>query len=224
MPPFVDETRDSPTRDLLDIELGVGDSSSIDDYSASTQPLINTMTMIKEEDEDDNSTISSSSPSKTKRLNSNQHDTSPTDKPNNDTGLGSALLDNLPATQQMVLLSFLMFLFFGMHNILQEALVNLLSNASDSITDEATRHNLKSNGTLMLGYAEVVGVLFFSYLERTHMTNEGGLSRVAPLRAFPLLTLCLFASSSLSNLSLSYINFPTKVGKCYVYIQYVSIY
>ena len=65
----------------------------------------------------------------------------------------------------------------------------------------------------MLGYAEVVGVLLFSYLERTHMTTEGGFSRVAPLRAFPLLTLCLFASSSLSNLSLSYINFPTKVGK-----------
>ena len=195
MPPFVDETRDSPTRDLLDIELGGGDSSSsMDDYSASTQPLINTMTMIKEEEEDD-STISSS-PSKTKRLNSN-HDTSPTDKPNTDTGLGSALLDNLPATQQMVLLSFLMFLFFGMHNIIQEALVNLLSNASDSITDEATRQNLKSNGTLMLGYAEVVGVLFFSYLERTHMTNEGGLSRVAPLRAFPLLTLCLFVNTLL---------------------------
>lgn len=207
MPPFVDEARDSPTRDLLDIELGGGDS----DYSAFTQPLINTMTMIKEEEED-NSTISSS-PSKTRRSNSNQHDTSPTDKPNTDTGLGSSILDNLPATQQMVLLSFLMFLFFGMHNILQEALVNLLSNASETITDEATRQNLKSNGTLMLGYAEVVGVLFFSYLERTHMTNEGGLSRVAPLRAFPLLTLCLFASSSLSNLSLSYINFPTKVGK-----------
>lgn len=104
-----------------------------------------------------------------------------------------------------------------MHNILQEAIVNLLSNknASSSISDAdeggGSSSNLKSNGTLMLGYAEVVGVLVFSYLERVHMTKEGGFSRVAPLRAYPLLTFCLFASSSLSNLSLSYINFPTKV-------------
>jgi len=128
------------------------------------------------------------------------------------------MLDSLPPTQQMVLLSFLMFLFFGMHNILQEAIVNLLSNNSDITASDinsedggGSSSSLKSNGTLMLGYAEVVGVMVFSYLERVHMTNEGGFSRVAPLRAYPLLTICLFASSSLSNLSLSYINFPTKV-------------
>ena len=72
---------------------------------------------------------------------------------------------------------------------------------------------MKANGTLMLGYAEVTGVFVFSYLERVHLTNEGGFARVAPFRSYPLLTACLFASSSLSNLSLSYINFPTKVGK-----------
>jgi len=70
---------------------------------------------------------------------------------------------------------------------------------------------MKANGTLMLGYAEVMGVFVFSYLERVHLTNEGGFARVAPFRSYPLLTACLFASSSLSNLSLSYINFPTKV-------------
>jgi adenosine 3'-phospho 5'-phosphosulfate transporter B3 len=35
--------------------------------------------------------------------------------------------------------------------------------------------------------------------------------RVAPISAYPLLTGCLLASSSLSNLALNYINFPTKV-------------
>ena len=103
-----------------------------------------------------------------------------------------------------------MFLFFGMHNILQEAIVNLLSN-SETLTPESSK--LKANGTVMLAYAETMGVLGFSFMERVYMTNEGGWSRKASLRAYPLLTLCLFASSSMSNLSLSYINFPTKVGK-----------
>ena len=94
------------------------------------------------------------------------------------------------------------FLFFGAHNILQEAIVNLLS-----------ADGMKEKGTLMLGYAEIIGVLSFSYLERTYMTNEGGFDRVAPLSAYPMLTMCLFASSSLCNLSLSYINYPTKVGE-----------
>ena len=190
-----------PTDHLQDIELG--ELSSTTDFSADTRPLINT------------------TPSKDNRNRASHHDTNSNnnnnddaiEKPNEDSGLGSKILDSLPPTQQIIVLSFFMFLFFGMHNILQEAIVNLLSTASDSIQDELVRSNLKSNGTLMLGYAEVVGVLLFSYLERTHMTTEGGFSRVAPLRAFPLLTLCLFASSSLSNLSLSYINFPTKVGK-----------
>ena len=211
MPPFIDESSSNssnssmcspPTDHLQDIELG--ELSSTTDFSADTRPLINT------------------TPSKNNRnrashhdknSNNNNNDDDAIEKPNEDTGLGSKILDSLPPTQQIIVLSFFMFLFFGMHNILQEAIVNLLSTASDSIQDELVRSNLKSNGTLMLGYAEVVGVLLFSYLERTHMTTEGGFSRVAPLRAFPLLTLCLFASSSLSNLSLSYINFPTKVGK-----------
>lgn len=131
---------------------------------------------------------------------------------NADAGFGSSVLNSLPPHHQMVLLSFLMFLFFGMHNVLQEAIVNLLSAHS----------SLRGNSTLMLGYAEVIGVLTFSYLERVHMTSEGGWDRVAPLRSYPLLTACLFASSSLSNLSLSYINFPTKVGESFFFHGVIS--
>lgn len=48
-----------------------------------------------------------------------------------------------------------------------------------------------------------------SFLERTYIAKET--DRIAPLSAYPLLTGCLMASSSLSNIALNYINFPTKV-------------
>ncbi|KAL3777837.1 hypothetical protein ACHAW5_003031 [Stephanodiscus triporus] len=127
------------------------------------------------------------------------------------------MLDSLPPTHQMALVGFLMFLFFGMHNVLQEAIVNLLNvSASEGgggggDDDAGLGGTSAANRTFMLGYAEVLGVLVFSYLERSRLTTEGGTSRVAPLSAYPMLTLCLFASSSMSNLSLGYINFPTKV-------------
>lgn len=62
---------------------------------------------------------------------------------------------------------------------------------------------------VMLGYLEVFGVTVCSFLERTYIARET--HRVAPLSAYPLLTFCLMSSSSLSNISLNYINFPTKV-------------
>ena len=220
---------------MRDVEFGEASSSSAPhDRSGPTQSLL---------EEDDNdcsssavpppSSSSSSSPQSNndRRTNrrirhggaSSSSSTTPpppsrTDK---DEGFGSSLLDSLPPSHQMALVSFLMFLFFGMHNVLQEAIVNLLNvRASEaSATEEAgagaTMPPLASdrNWTIMLGYAEVVGVLAFSYLERVRLTTEGGTHRVAPLSAYPLLTLCLFASSSLSNLSLGYINFPTKVGE-----------
>jgi len=62
---------------------------------------------------------------------------------------------------------------------------------------------------VMLGYLEVFGVTVCSFLERKFVARET--QRVAPLSAYPLLTFCLLSSSSLSNLALNYINFPTKV-------------
>ena len=52
-------------------------------------------------------------------------------------------------------------------------------------------------------------VTICSFLERRCVAKET--KRVAPIRLYPLLTLCLLSSSALSNMSLNYINFPTKV-------------
>jgi adenosine 3'-phospho 5'-phosphosulfate transporter B3 len=62
---------------------------------------------------------------------------------------------------------------------------------------------------VMLGYLEVLGVTVCSFFERRFIAHET--KRIAPLSAYPLLTFCLMSSSSLSNLALNYINFPTKV-------------
>jgi adenosine 3'-phospho 5'-phosphosulfate transporter B3 len=56
---------------------------------------------------------------------------------------------------------------------------------------------------------EVLGVAVCSFVERRYIAKEHG--RIAPLSAYPLLTMCLLASSAFSNMSLNYINFPTKV-------------
>jgi len=106
-----------------------------------------------------------------------------------------------------------MFLFFGLHNVLQEAIMSF-----ESFTYG-----------LFLGYLEVFGVTLCSFLESkcygvvVTTTEEGGgeggqqrrqrqkLRRVAPLSSYTLLTLCLLSSSGMSSMSLNYINFPTKV-------------
>ncbi|CAM9610481.1 unnamed protein product, partial [Choristocarpus tenellus] len=60
-----------------------------------------------------------------------------------------------------------------------------------------------------LGLLEVVGVCVGSLLERY---SEGEtFKRVAPFRLYILLACCLGVSSSLSNIALNYINYPTKV-------------
>ena len=56
---------------------------------------------------------------------------------------------------------------------------------------------------------EVLGVSICSFIERTCIRKEKG--RTAPIRNYPMLTLCLMTSTSLSNLSLAYISYPTKV-------------
>lgn len=101
-------------------------------------------------------------------------------------------LDVLSPTIQFLILGSGVFIFFGTHNILQEAMMKIPGFEFG----------------VMLGYMEVVGVCLFSYLERTFVAKET--KRVAPLSAYPLLTFCLLSSSSLSNLALNFINFPTK--------------
>lgn len=105
----------------------------------------------------------------------------------------ASFIDSLPETSQFVVLSFLMFLFFGAHNVLQEAMTALPGFEYG----------------VMLGYMEVIGVTTCSFFERRYIAKETG--RKAPIQAYSLLTLCLLGSSALSNEALNYINFPTKV-------------
>jgi adenosine 3'-phospho 5'-phosphosulfate transporter B3 len=102
-------------------------------------------------------------------------------------------IDNLPPPLQFTFLAVGVFFFFGIHNLLQEAIMNVPGFTYG----------------VMLGYMEVLGVAVCSLVERRYIAKEHG--RKAPLSAYPLLTMCLLASSALSNMSLNYINFPTKV-------------
>jgi hypothetical protein len=101
--------------------------------------------------------------------------------------------DKLTSPVQFCVLASGVFLFFGIHNYLQEAIMSV--------------PGFKFG--VMLGYLEVLGVTVCSYIERRCIAKET--KRVAPISAYPLLTFCLMSSSSLSNLALNYINFPTKV-------------
>jgi len=99
---------------------------------------------------------------------------------------------SLSSNSEFALLSFCMFFLFGVHNILQEAIMKVPD----------FQHGI------MLGYFEVFGVTLCSFLERRVKKETG---HVAPLSQYTILTLCLLASSGFSNMSLDYINFPTKV-------------
>jgi solute carrier family 35 (adenosine 3'-phospho 5'-phosphosulfate transporter), member B3 len=111
-----------------------------------------------------------------------------------------ASLEALPKQAQLLILVGGVYLFFGIHNFLQEALMNQPGFSRLGV---------------MLGYFEVLGVTLCCFVERqlylqADPKSEYG-QRKAPLSAYPMLTLCLLSSSALSNLSLNYINFPTKV-------------
>eukprot|EP00013_Stygamoeba_regulata_P004987 CAMPEP_0177637432 /NCGR_PEP_ID=MMETSP0447-20121125/4968_1 /TAXON_ID=0 /ORGANISM="Stygamoeba regulata, Strain BSH-02190019" /LENGTH=225 /DNA_ID=CAMNT_0019139359 /DNA_START=107 /DNA_END=781 /DNA_ORIENTATION=- len=93
--------------------------------------------------------------------------------------------------QGFLLVVGLYFLFFTMHNYLQEL-----------ISKQEGFHN-----NLIVGFAEVLGVTSFSFVERLSKKEP----RKSPLRIYILLTICLMASSGLSNQALNYLNFPTKV-------------
>lgn len=110
-------------------------------------------------------------------------------------GLSSSLTafwDSLSPGWQFFWLTMSVFFFFGSHNLLQEALMQILEH----------QHGV------MLGYLEVLGVTLCTALEAFAVSDY---RRQAPLSAYPQLTLCLLSSSALSNWSLNYINFPTKV-------------
>jgi adenosine 3'-phospho 5'-phosphosulfate transporter B3 len=70
-----------------------------------------------------------------------------------------------------------------------------------------------------LGLLEMLGTCFFSFLERTFKqppsavvkSGGGGIHSRANLIDYGIVVFCLMASSSLSNIALNYINFPTKV-------------
>jgi len=121
------------------------------------------------------------------RAGSNHRDGKILDRANED------FIDSLPKSVQLVLLTVGMFVFFGAHNLLQEAFIKLPGFEFG----------------VMLGYMEVIGVSMGSYIERTYVAKET--ERKAPLSAYPLLSFCLLTSAGLSNMSLNYINFPTKV-------------
>lgn len=108
-------------------------------------------------------------------------------------------IEALPRTLQFIILALCVFFFFGIHNVLQEAMIN---------TEGFTFG-------VMLGWMEVLGVTLCSGLERSSLpfigNGEFKKKMVAPICAYPLLTLCLLMSSSLASWSLNYINFPTKV-------------
>jgi adenosine 3'-phospho 5'-phosphosulfate transporter B3 len=112
---------------------------------------------------------------------------------------GIMKIDDLPRPFQFVALGLCVFFWFGIHNILQEAMVN---------TEGFTFG-------VMLGWMEVLGVTIFSGLERSSIpffgNGEARRPRSAPAMAYPPLTCCLLMSSSLASWSLNYINFPTKV-------------
>ncbi|KAL7554558.1 hypothetical protein ACHAWF_018016 [Thalassiosira exigua] len=111
----------------------------------------------------------------------------------------STKIDALPRSYQFVSLALCVFFFFGIHNVLQETMIN---------TEGFTFG-------VMLGWMEVLGVTLCSGLERSALpyigNGEGRRHRMAPWQAYPPLTICLLMSSSLASWSLNYINFPTKV-------------
>ena len=128
-----------------------------------------------------------------------------------------AFFDTLSSTAQFAVLASGVMVFFGAHNYLQEAIMSV----------EGFHFGV------ILGYMEVLGVAICSLGARTVLVpreqralrKQTGSSnsnnsdsqypsaarRVAPMSAYPLLMACLMTSSALSNMSLNYINFPTKV-------------
>jgi len=101
-------------------------------------------------------------------------------------------VDSLSPSMEFAFLVVGVFVFFGIHNFLQEAIMHLPNFKFGSI----------------LGYTEVLGVFTCCHIER-RLKNE--LERKASLKSYLALTMCLMGSSLMSNIALNYINFPVKV-------------
>jgi solute carrier family 35 (adenosine 3'-phospho 5'-phosphosulfate transporter), member B3 len=105
------------------------------------------------------------------------------------------------STAQFLILGIGVFVFFGIHNYLQEAIMHLPGFQSYGI---------------MLGWFEVFGVAACSYLEGQFLLISSPndsihrQQRKAPMTAYPVLTALLLASSAFSNMSLNCTSFPTK--------------
>lgn len=109
------------------------------------------------------------------------------------------------SSSSLIVTALLLFFFFGLHNLLQEAIMSF----------EGFKFGL------MLGYLEVLGVTVFTFVERRCFSgsnvvvggsggNVGGGGQPS-VKSYLFLTFLLMSSSSLSNISLNYINYPTKV-------------
>jgi solute carrier family 35 (adenosine 3'-phospho 5'-phosphosulfate transporter), member B3 len=118
----------------------------------------------------------------------------------------SDFFDRLPSSMQFSILVAAVCLFFGLHNLLQEAIMQQMQHQFG----------------VMLGYTEVLGVAICSFIERHYIVRER--DRTAPYSAYTLLTCCLVASSAMSNISLNYINFPTKVCSTFSMYTYSHAY
>ncbi|CAM9440807.1 unnamed protein product [Phaeothamnion confervicola] len=103
-----------------------------------------------------------------------------------------ARFETLSPSGQLFCLACGVFVFFGVNNFLQEAIVRM----------DGFRFGWA------LGMFEMVGVAVSTTVERC-VTGER--ERRASLRSYFVLTLCLAASSSLSTIALNYINYPTKI-------------
>uniref|UniRef100_A0A7S0F0Q5 Sugar phosphate transporter domain-containing protein n=1 Tax=Hanusia phi TaxID=3032 RepID=A0A7S0F0Q5_9CRYP len=102
-------------------------------------------------------------------------------------------LDALPGPIQFTVLASAVFIFFGAHNYLQEAISRM--------------QGFEGLGSI-LGYLEVMGVMVCSFFERMAVGEKG---RTVKAMNYMKLTMCLLGTSYLSTVGLNYINYPTKV-------------
>ena len=171
---------------------------------------------------------------------------------------GRRLFDSLSSFQQYLFLASCLFVSFGAHNLLQEAIMRLpgfrevdndlafssssSSSSSFSSSSQQQQQLLQQHlGTLLswpsqhvvppppppshpapsspgptakwgiiLSWLEVLGVLTCSACERHYVARERTAAS-SSITSFFWISLWLISSSVLSNLSLNYINYPTKV-------------